>query len=75
MGSLFGAIVAIIIGILLFLALRQVMLWYWKVDTIIKNQELTNQLLSSNNTLLNEQISFMKSQVKPGETGAGRIVN
>ena len=66
MDSLLGAIVAIVIGILLFLALRQVMLWYWKVDTIIKNQELTNQLLSNNNALLNEQISFMKSQIKPG---------
>ena len=62
MGNL---IIVLVICVLLFLALRQVMLWYWKVDTIIKNQELTNKLLSSNNALLNEQILFMKSQVEP----------
>lgn len=65
MGNLAGSIIVIVIGILLFLALRQVVLWYWKVDTIIKNQELTNQLLSSNNSLLNEQIAIMKSRIKP----------
>lgn len=64
MGDLIGVIIAIGAGILLFLALREVMLWYWKVDTIIKNQEINNKLLSNNNALLNEQITFMKSQVK-----------
>lgn len=64
MGDLIGVIIAIGAGILLFLALREVMLWYWKVDTIIKNQEINNKLLSNNNALLNEQIMFMKSQVK-----------
>lgn len=58
-------IVVIAISIVLFVALRQLMLWYWKVDTIIKNQELTNKLLSNNNALLNEQILFTKSQLKP----------
>lgn len=63
MANLIG--VLIVICILLFLALRQVMLWYWKIEAIIKNQEITNKLLSNNNVLLNEQVSIMKSQIKP----------
>lgn len=63
MGEFVGIIIAIVVCFLLFLALREVVLWYWKVDTIIKNQEVTNKLLHHNNALLNEQIAFMKSQV------------
>lgn len=34
---------AILVG--LFLLFRSILLWYWKVDTIVKNQEETNALL------------------------------
>ena len=33
----FGAIVLVSIGI--FLLIRSIMLWYWKVSTIVENQE------------------------------------
>ncbi|MFC6101250.1 hypothetical protein [Olivibacter domesticus] len=36
-------VLAITIGLLLLL--RSVMLWYWKVDTALKNQVETNRLL------------------------------
>jgi hypothetical protein len=49
-GSGFGPaviafIVIIIVSIIVFLALRQFVLWYWKVDKIIQNQEMQNSLL------------------------------
>lgn len=40
-----GFIVVLFIAAILFYFLRGVMLWYWKVDTIVKNQEETNNLL------------------------------
>lgn len=62
MGEFIGILIGAVICVLIFLALRQVVLWYWKVEDIIKNQELTNKLLSNNNALLNEQILIMKRQ-------------
>ncbi len=40
-----GLVIAIIIAIVIFLALRAIMLWYWKIDEIIQNQRKTNFLL------------------------------
>ena len=60
--SLAAGIIVLGIGVLIFLVLRQVMIWYWKIDHIIKNQETTNTLLSQNNALLNEQILFLKEK-------------
>ncbi len=45
MGDIFGLLIGIAICVLIFLALRQIMLWYWKVDTIIENQEKLIKLL------------------------------
>lgn len=39
-------IITIVISIVLFFIFRGIMLWYWKVDVIIKNQEETNRLLN-----------------------------
>jgi phosphate/sulfate permease len=40
MASIFiSSIVAIVIGILIFLALRKIMLWYWKVDKALAVQK------------------------------------
>ena len=41
----FLIVAAVCLG--LFLLLRFVMLWYWRVDEIVKNQEKQNQLLES----------------------------
>ena len=37
-------VLGLIVGI--FFIFRFVMLWYWRIDTIIENQEKTNRLLS-----------------------------
>lgn len=51
--SLIELIIVLAIFIAIFLALRNVMLWYWKVNAIVKNQEtiidLLNKLLNKNN--------------------------
>ncbi|WP_316815461.1 hypothetical protein [Pedobacter nyackensis] len=60
-GSL-GLILSLVITILIFLALRSIMLWYWKVETMLQNQEETNQLLRDNYNLLNEYIVYMKEK-------------
>lgn len=36
-------VIAIFVGI--FLLLRSIVLWYWKVDEVIKNQQESNRLL------------------------------
>jgi ABC-type phosphate transport system auxiliary subunit len=38
-------IVIAVISLLLFLAVRELMAWYWKINTIIKNQEIQIHLL------------------------------
>jgi len=63
-GGFVGAILFLGLAILILLALRSIMLWYWKVDTMLKNQETTNKLLKNNNDLLNEYIVYMKDQNK-----------
>lgn len=44
-GTLVGFLLGLAFLAFLFLILRQVMLWYWKVDKIVKNQEEQNNLL------------------------------
>lgn len=44
-GAFFTIGFALLFFVLLFLVFRQVMLWYWKVDKIVKNQEEQNNLL------------------------------
>lgn len=43
--SLIELIIVLAIFIAIFLALRNVMLWYWKVNAIVKNQETIIELL------------------------------
>lgn len=40
-------LIMLAIGIGLFLLFRGFMLWYWKVDSIVKNHQETNRLLIS----------------------------
>lgn len=46
-GGLAGLVVGILIFVLIFLALREVMTWYWKINAIIQNQEKIVQLLEN----------------------------
>lgn len=45
--TLIGIIMTLAITIGLFFLFRGIMLWYWKVDKIVQNQEETNRLLKS----------------------------
>jgi hypothetical protein len=51
--TVFGIGLAISIG--LFLLLRSLLLWYWCIDSILKNQERQSLILKKQNELL-EQI-------------------
>jgi predicted permease len=42
---LFTSVVYLVIWVLFFLLIRWILLWYWKVNIIVKNQEETNSLL------------------------------
>lgn len=44
------------IGLLLFLALRAIMLWYWKVDVIVNHLESVSAKLSFQNEQYRKQI-------------------
>jgi Tfp pilus assembly protein PilN len=46
-----------------FIVLRQVALWYFNINKMIENQDITNHLLDKNNKLLKEQIELLKSQI------------
>lgn len=38
-------VVIVVLSILLFVAIRSLMLWYWKIDTIVTNQQRQIKLL------------------------------
>ena len=64
--SEYSSIITFVVGLLivgvLFIALRMVMLWYWRIDEIIENQIINNNLLRK---ILNEQIKENdKTEVK-----------
>jgi uncharacterized membrane protein YqiK len=58
LGSTFIFLLGFSICIVLFLALRMLFLWYWRVDTIVENQEIQIRLLKK---LLEESRT-----IKPG---------
>ncbi len=45
MGDITSALIAIAFLVIVFLVARELVLWYWKINTIVKNQEKTNFLL------------------------------
>lgn len=57
-------IIGLLVSIGIFLALRQVALWYLNINKIVENQEITNHLLDKNNKLLKEQVELLKSQIE-----------
>lgn len=56
-------IVGLGIFIIVFLLLREIVLWYWKVNTIINNQTKTNQLLEEQNELLKQNTTTLQAFV------------
>jgi uncharacterized protein YpmB len=64
-GALLAFLLAVAIFLGIFLIIRGIMLWYWKIDVIVKNQEEQTMLLMQQNELLrtqNDLIAEFKSQ-------------
>jgi uncharacterized protein YpmB len=64
-GALLAFLLAAAIFLGIFLIIRSIMLWYWKIDVIVKNQEEQTMLLMQQNELLrtqNDLIAEFKSQ-------------
>jgi hypothetical protein len=38
--SILGIAFIVFVCVVIFLAIREIMTWYWKIDTIIKNQDI-----------------------------------
>lgn len=45
-------VISIVVGIIVFLLIREVLAWYWKINERISNQRTTNELLQEQNELL-----------------------
>jgi len=66
-----GALTILIIGVAIFVGIfslgRAILLWYWKVDVIVKNQEYQTSLLEYQNQLIAQQVDlFKKINAKSG---------
>jgi len=57
--ELSGLVVFLLITLGCFFILRSVMLWYWKIDTIVKNQEDQKRIMKEQKDLL-EQIYLLQ---------------
>ena len=53
--------IAIAIIVIVFLVAREIVLWYWKINTIVKNQEKTNYLLKK--YIESKGISFTADEI------------
>lgn len=60
-------IITIILVVLIFFLIRGVLLWYWKVNEIIKNQRETNNLI-------NQLIEFQATGNRYGKLREGELV-
>ncbi|HEY8365926.1 MAG TPA: hypothetical protein VIL57_02160 [Bacteroidia bacterium] len=62
-------VITLLITIVLFLILREVFCWYYKINTIVKQQKETNELL---NTLIKLQGKNEVENIKPNPTNKNR---
>lgn len=63
-GSIVAFLIAIGVCIIIFFALRQLFLWYWKVDLIIKKQDEQTQLLKGIYNSMEENNKLTQSQIE-----------
>jgi hypothetical protein len=54
-------IIILIFPLALFFILRQLMLWYWKINLIVENQAKQTNALERQNELMHEQIELLKA--------------
>jgi len=75
-GSIIVLLIALAILILVFLLVRSILLWYWKIDTIVENQEKQIELLKALNKKLGQEAQQKESE--PSDSSdkirAGRFV-
>ena len=64
-GSLISTLLQILVAFGLFVVIRQVVLWYFRLNTIVANQELLLKEQQLTNELLKEQLALLQ---KPTET-------
>ena len=62
--GLVGLIIGIIVCLVIFLALRQLVLWYWKVETIITNQSKQIKMLESIYNSIEENNRLAQTQIE-----------
>ncbi|MBE5322139.1 hypothetical protein IM793_23500 [Pedobacter sp. MR2016-19] len=67
-GTPLGAFLMFLLGLavflIIFLALRQVVLWYWKVETLLKNQNEQTRILTSIYNSIEENNRLTQSQIE-----------
>lgn len=61
-GDLIRGVITFAVMILIFLLLREVVMWYWKINTIIDNQAQQIRTQQETNNLLSEQITLELQQ-------------
>lgn len=59
-GALFIVVLSILLGLALFFILRSILLWYWKVNEIVRNQERQIILIEQQNRRDN-RVNFYKA--------------
>jgi hypothetical protein len=68
------ALLSIGFFVLIFFALRGLMLWYWKVDAIVSNQTAQTELLKMQNFLIEQQTEFLRGfKTQPGNNATDYI--
>jgi len=74
--SAFGVLMLFLIGCAIalgiFLLIRSVMLWYWKVYELLQNQKNQIYEQQQTNCLLSQQIELLSKHLKNSETGISK---
>ena len=60
-----GVLFAVSICTIIFIALREVVMWYFKINIIIENQAKQIKIQQETNNLLSEQLTLMKGHYNP----------
>lgn len=61
LGGVFMLLTVLAVSILIFLLIRGILLWYWRVNDIVNNQSAQSMLLQEQVKLLAEQNELLKS--------------
>ena len=73
--SFLNGLTALLLLALIFLTLREVMMWYWKINTIIENQAEQIKSQQETNNLLTEQIKLMKDYYRSDPPAVDKSIN